>query len=321
MLPTTGPSSQVKLPRAVIRMSEQIRDKYEKRGQLDPVTADPNAPAPAPAQGTAPTVDPQPQGEGADPRHADPTYWKQRFQATEGVLKRARTDWLAETEKLHQQIAELQGKVISLQAQPTTKTDPIDITKLFTPEDIELYGEEQCRVMAGVAQRVADQSVAKVVEATVKPLQEDRTRQAQAQARTDLDAFKDRLTEIHPTWEIEDRDPEFAAWLDQEDENEVVRRTIMNVYVGKRNAAGAAKMFKAWKASMAPRTAPPVAPSGSGASPGTEDQTRTSQQAQVAAAGYPSPDEIKAFYKNAAIGKVTPQERTEFEARLKLQRR
>lgn len=320
MQPTSGPTSSVKLPRAVIRMSQQIAEKYAKRGEIEPVNADPNAPAPAPAQGTATAADPQPTSQTPDPRHADPAYWEQRFRATEGVLKRARLDWVAETDRLHQQIAELQGKIASLQSQATTKTDPIDITKLFSPEDIELYGEEQCRVMASVASRVADQRVGQAVEATVKPLQADAARRVEAQAKTDLDAFKDKLTELHPTWMAEDTDPAFAAWLDQEDENEVVRRTIMNVYVAKRNAAGAAKMFKNWKASLAPRTAPPVAPSGSGASPGTEDQTRTSHQASVVAAGYPSPEEITAFYKAAKLNKVTAQERVDFEARLKLRR-
>jgi hypothetical protein len=57
---------------------------------------------------------------------------------------------------------------------------------------------------------------------------------------------------------------------------------------------------------------PPVAPPPAGA--GGPD----TPPAAATRSGYPTPAEIKDFYKRAGLGKVSDAERTTFEARLKL---
>lgn len=329
MQPNTA-SNDTKLPRAVLRRSAEIKARIDARRTPEP--DQPNhagdaAPAATPAAPPAPPVDAQPQAPAGDPRDSDPAYWKQRFSVTEGILRSERAARTAQTEGLHQRVAELEGQLRSLQA--TAKpTEKIDIAQFYTPEQIAQYGAEQCEVMAETAMRAATATAQKLIDAAVQPIKQERERAAVNDATNAKQAFTDKLTELYPKWPTADVDPRWLAWLAEEDENEVVRQTILNVYIDKGNATGAAKMFRAWEKSVAPAVvppppAPPITPSGSGANPGPENPGAPSP-ASAADATPPTSAEIKDFYKRAATirpgrpGYVTDSDRVKFEARLAL---
>jgi len=324
MQPTTAPN-ETKLPRAVLRRSAAIQARIDARNapaEPEPTPTSDAAPAPEPAATPAPAAEPQAAAPAADPRHSDPSYWKQRFDVTSGILTRERTDRATECDTLYQRIARLEEEVRTLQATAKPVDDAIDLTQFYTPAQIEQYGEEQCRVMAGTALRAARATAQETIEAAVKPVREQQQRQQTNAAEAARTGFEDALTEQLPNWREVDADQRWRAWLAEEDENEVVRQTILNVYIEKANAIGAARMMKKWKATLAPAPAPvsappppPMTPSGSGANPegGNAPPPSPAQQA-----GAPTDVEVKDFYKRSALGKVKEAERVSFEARLAL---
>ncbi len=322
MQPTTAPN-EVKLPRAVLRRSAAIQariDARNKPAEPEIIPTGDAAPATPPAAALAPPAEPQAAAPAADPRDSDPSYWKQRFSVTEGILRRERTDRATERDSLYQRIAKAEDDLRTLQATAKPADDVIDLALFYTPAQIEQYGEEQCRVMATTALRAARQTAQASIDAAVRPLQERQERQQTDSAAEARQGFEDALTEQLPNWREIDADNRWRAWLAEEDENEVVRQTVLNVYLQKGNAVGAARMMKKWIATVAPAPAaatptPPITPSGSGANPEGGNAPPPSPAAQ---AGAPTDVEVRDFYKRSALGKVKPDERTAFEARLAL---
>ena len=302
-------SNDTFLPRAVVRRSAAIAERYRAReAALNP---DPNA---QPAPDAAPGADGSPPAEpqhvtpppDTDPRENDPNYWKQRFRVTEGILARERVDSRARFDELNQRITELQEKTLGTKQAGTDPTE-IDLSQFYTPEEIETYGEEQCRVMA----KTSIAAARKMVE----PIKEERERSKQQDAADVKSRFKSTLTELRPTWEDDDKQPAWKQWLAEEDANGVVRQQLLDIHVGSGNAKAIAKMFTLWEKETA-RPVPPITPNGGGASHGSEPPAPT--QGDVKALTAPSKEEIKDYYKRSALGKVKDSERVAFDARLRL---
>jgi hypothetical protein len=320
MQPTPA-SNETRLPRAVLRRSQAIADRYAPQPEPGaPNPADLAAPANAPAAANAPPADPQPTAPAADPRDSDPAYWKQRFQVTSGILTRERADRTSQVESLHQKVADLEGQLFGLQVQ-VKSTEKVDIATFFTPDQIEKYGEEQCEVMAATAMRAAETTAKKLVDAAVQPLKAKQERTAASDATAARSTFEEKLTELYPNWPTVDKDSRWLAWLAAEDENEVVRQTYLDTHISTGNARAVANLFKAWEktaeaapAPVPPRV-PPLSPSGSGATPPGETTPPAASAESVTA---PTAAEVKDFYKRSSLGKVRDEERVRFEARLKL---
>lgn len=315
-------TNETRLPRAVVRQLAALADRAPK-AESESSTVDPDAPPAPPSAQATPPADPiaptpaptaAPTAQDSDPRHSDPNYWRQRFNVTDGVLKRERAERLTAENAFHQRITELQQQIATLQAgAPAPQADP---RSLLTPEQIETLGDEESQAVAQAAAKAAEQAAQRVLDERLKPL-EERAAQDQAQAaRSQKQAFLDRLTEMVPEWEAMDADQAWLDWLAQDDQaTGLPRQQILNTHVGRYDAAKAAKMFQSFKELHTPPT-PPVAPHGSGA---------------VVAGEIPQPDgaatrpltatEITAFYKRAALGKVSNEERVVFEKRMKLPRR
>jgi hypothetical protein len=307
---------ETRVPRQV---SERLSASIKRYTPAEPVAQNPAegaAPADPPAAPPAPPANIQAEPQG-DPRHADPKYWQQRFDVTSGILSREREQRVTERTTLNSQITELQTKVehLSQLAEKAAPPAEIDLKQFFTDAQIESYGEEQCRVMAQTALKAASSEAQKMIDAAVRPLKQQRETDATTEAEKRKQAFVDKLTELVPDWQVTDQDPrwvdETTGWLAQEDEHGALRQDILNQHIRSGNAAGAAKMFKAFAKTLTVPT-PPVPPSGSGAGAG--------EGAQPPAQGLtaPSDTDVKLFYKNSALGKVSDSQRVEFEARMKL---
>lgn len=324
MQPNTA-LNETKLPRAVLRRSAAIQARIDARNTPpEPEPSDPGnaAPAPAPAANPAPPVEPQAAAPAADPRDSDPSYWKQRFQVTSGLLTKERGERTRERDTQHQRIAQLEEEVRTLQATAKPADEAIDLTQFYTPAQIEQYGEEQCRVMAATALRAARATAQETISAAVRPIRESQERQQTDAAEAARQGFEDALTEQLPNWREIDVDVRWRAWLAEEDENEVVRQNILNVYIEKANALGAARLMRQWLKTLAPAPAPvpappppPMTPSGSGANP---EGGNAPPPSPAVMQGVPTDAEVKDYFKRSALGKVKADERVAFEARLAL---
>ncbi len=235
---------------------------------------------------------------------------------TEGVLRKSREDHRAEVQGFRQQLSDLQEQVRSLQAKtPSSEPETFDLSAYFTPEQVEEYGEEQCKVMAKAAQKAARQQAQQLIDAEIAPLKERQAAEKQDQAAVRQEAFQDALTELVPDFRTIDVSPGWLEWLAQEDPSSgIVRQRILDTHVSAMSASKVGKMFQEYLASTKREVpAPPVAPHGSGAAGGGGSEIPQMD----AAGGYPTGAEIKEFYKRSALGKVKDDERVKFEARLK----
>jgi hypothetical protein len=289
---------ETKLPRALVRRNAELLERFGGPVNQKPETE------PEATTNVVTTVEP-PAQPAADPRENDPAYWKQRFTVTSGILRSERDDRKVEKATLNQRITELEAE---LQAARTGAPDlEGDLGEFFTPEQIEEMGETAARATYNaIKKQVKDQ-----VSAALKPM----TTQAEAakadEAADRKNAFLDKLIELVPSYEEIDSSDEWKEWLAEDDEGTGIKRqAILDKHVVAFNATRVAKMFKEYLQTQ-DRPTPPVAPHGTAATPSTTLPKATTLIA-------PSRDEIKDFYKRAALGKVKPKEAAEFEARMAL---
>lgn len=310
--------SETRLPRAVLKMSEDIRRKYEtdRRPPAEqPATAAATA---ASEETTAPTdaVEQAAPTEAQDPRHSDPVYWKNRFKVTEGILHAERTRTKSQLDSLRTEIEQLQEQVRTLQASKPTE-ERIDIQAYFTPDQIEQFGEEHCQAMAEAAHRASTAKVKEAIEAEVAPLRNRQKAEAADAAEARNRAYTDALGAEVPDYLEVDATDGWRAWLAQEDPaTGMIRQEILNTHHGAQNAKKVARMFKDYAASKVKAEAeapkPPITPHGNAG--GQDAQIPR----QAPAGGPPSKAEITAFYTRSALGKLKQGEREQFEARLAL---
>jgi hypothetical protein len=312
-------SNETRLPRAVLRRSQAVEARIA--AQREPKTPEPangdTPPAQPDVNPDAPPVEPKtPAVAAADPRENDPLYWKQRFDVVRGVLRTERQTHQTEVQGLYQRVDELEGKLAEAEAKVTdspssSKTDP---GKYFTPEQIEQIGEDEATAIAATAERAAREAAQAAVEKVVKPLQVREQRQAEQDVKSQKRAFTDQLAELIPNYAEIDQSEGWQIWLAEFDEVlEEQRQEKLARLTTKLNAPGVARMFTEYLKTLE-RPAPPITPHGQGANTGGEPPAQPNAHAVTA----PSDKEVKDFFKRAALGKVSAQERVEFEARRKL---
>jgi hypothetical protein len=312
MQPSTA-RSETRLPRAVQAQMAAI----EARRQPAP-GAESGTPAPAeqpapPATAAAAASTATPAEPPVDPRENDPGYWRQRFQVTSGLLSKERQESKSRQDQLAQQVADLTTQVRQSEAPKPGDKPKADIAQFFTPEQIKLYGPEQCEVMAQTALQAAQSEAQRLIDAAVQPLKERQEREAHDAEAARKQKFIEALIAEKPNYEALDVDPRWITWLQEDDENTGVRRQqILNTHVLSGNAKQVARMMTTWERSVQ-TPQPPVAPSGSGAAPAGGDAPVVDTSLTA-----PTDQEVRAFYTRAGIGKVTDAERVTFEARMKL---
>lgn len=314
MTPVTPAPNETRLPRAVVRRMDGVRRlQAMQRGEPDPdapatdVDAVPAIePAATPAPPAAPAA-PIAAAPATDPRENDPAYWRQRFKVTEGVLRAERQTHSGEIDALQQRITELEGQLSEAQQAKPPTVAQLDLGKYMTPEQIERIGEEDARVIAETAERAAAAAAQTAIEKITRPMQDQREREAANERRRRQQEFMDKLIELVPDYQEIDQRDDWHAWLAQENDDGVQRQAILNKHTADGNAVKVAKMFKDFAKSVEPPP-PPIAAHAAGG--------------QGDLGGKPKPallpltkTEIRAFYKDASLGKVTQERRAEFEAR------
>lgn len=321
-------SNEVKLPRAVLRVSKHIEDRLaEQRAAANPPETPPaETPPQAPVAETPPAPTPPAPPAPAVDRENDAAYWKHRFQTADGIARaEMRREHAAEVATLNQRITELQEQVRTVQA--AAPKPPIDLAKVFKPEEIEKYGEEQCRAMVTAATTAADERMREVLEAEVKPLKDAAKKRDEDAIRQQTDAAENAKAKFladvrvgYPKFDEVDVSPGWIAWLNEMDENTgLPRGEILTAHAARHNAPAVVKMFKTYEALTAP-PAPPVAPHGGAADGGGMPPPAT----PAPAGGAPTDAEVREFFKRVALDpqgkKVSREEKIAFEARMKLRR-
>lgn len=311
-------SNEVRLPRAVVERSKRIDDmlKAQREAEADPVVETP--PAAVPGATAAPPVEPQPPKVTAaeDPRHSDPLYWKQRFDVMNGILSREREQTAGTIEGLYQRIDELEGQVATLQASPQPSSSKIDLGKYFTPEQIERLGEDEALSMAATAEKASQEAAKAAIEqmaALLKPEQKRRERQEAGDTERKKREYKEAILAKYPDFDAMDVADDWIAYLQNfYGSTDITRQQILDRYIGAFNVPKTIEFIEDFLKTR-DRPTPPVAPQASGASSngGTPPAVPSGLKA-------PSNIEVRDFYKRAKLGKVTDQERTDFEARQKL---
>lgn len=328
MQQASQPSNETRLPRAVLRRSAAVQQRYEASTK----PADPETPPPAvaatpetPADTTANTPDANAPKTPAveDPRHSDPTYWKHRFEAVAGRLRAREDEHKAVVAEFRQEIDRLTAEVSRLQQQAPSAAPTIDLKQFFTDEQIKNLGEEDAMAMAQAAVTAATKVAQDTVKTQIEPLMNRQRDDAEAEQKRKVAEFEEAIEEQVPNYRELDKSEGWLAWLDEEDQaTGMVRQDILTSHCAKLNARAVAKMFKDYLRSAAPAVpTPPVAPSGSGANGGD-----TPPRAPEPGQGRPSGAEIKEMYRRRATkrpgqpGYVSDEEFAKFEARLKLPR-
>jgi len=308
--------NETRLPRAVLRRSAELRERFENRDatETDPAATNTELPEGAPpVEATKPEETPIAAAPAApvDPRENDLEYWKQKAKSAAGRLTKVAEENRAQVEGLQGAIVELQEQIRSLQA--SQPAPAIDLTAYFTPEQIDQFGEDQCTMMLAGAEKRTRELLQSTIDAEIKPLREQRQQEQQRAAADKKQEFLDALEDAFPGYEAIDNRDDWKAWLAEEDPDAGIDRgEILNRHIQRFDAAKVAAMFT--KFVQATRREPPVVPRGTGAGAGNEPPPPRA----AAMKGHPTAKEIRDFYTRSALNKVTAAERVEFEERLKL---
>lgn len=319
-MPAAMPESPTtRLPRAIVRQSERIRQMVDDRNR-PPTPADPPAPrAASPAAPGAPTA-PTPASPDAtaatasglppgDPRENSVDYWRARAQAVFGMFRRER-----------ELTADLKNKVRDLQLEREVKAAApapgFDPASIFSPEARQQYGDDQLRdIAAPVLQRVDE-----TVQAATRPLQDRLEAQRQSETERRYEAFTDQLVALVPDALEIDKTPAWLEWLEGVDERSgYTYLQMLKAHESRFDAQRVAGLFQQFKNRGAsdfvapPAPTPPIAAGATGGNGGD-----VPPGSPVLA--YPTSTEIKDFYKRSALGKVKDKERQEFEARMQAKR-
>lgn len=335
-MPATAAIPDTKLPRQVIERMQRIEAmKGAVNGEPTPIAADvdpppgdeppanppPAQPANEPNPNEPPALDLRPFHDPAlehDPRANDPMYWRKRLSVDTGMWKARVQRERAESDARE---AELRAKVTTLEAQvkqlqQASKPAAVDLSNLFSSEQLEALGEDQANAIAAATFKVAQQQVSAAL-AEQRTAEETRHAQASQQnAERRKRQFFDDLDELVPDWVAINSRQDWLQWLTEIDSRTgQPRQTALTASEGNMDAQGVAAIFGAFKASLAPRPAPPVAAPRAAGAPAAAVASTSDPS------GPPSDEEIKAHYKRCSVngGKGYPEaERIAFEKRLAL---
>lgn len=306
------------LPRAVReageraeKLAEQLRGEQAKpEGDQDP-PQDPQPQGDPPAQPQVPQPDPAPQG--GDPE--DET-WRTKYTVLQGKynseVPRLAAQLRAANARIEAQdaaLAELRQKVETAAKAPPAP-DPNE------ERLVQEYGPEIVQTIERIADRKAAERVAPLQGKVEESEAERRAReQRDAEAKKAAD-FAEAVEDLVPEWEAIDKLPAFHAYLADLGPDGRPRQAALMEAAQNFDAAGAARIFIAWKRSPAGQAA-----MGSAPQPKTDDRLvrqqvpGTSGRDRAPGGGKKiwTKAEMKDFFRDVALGKIEPDRAKEIE--------
>lgn len=335
---TASEPTEVRLPRQVRERGDRARallanDPPAPAGEATPAGSEvpappPPAPTPTPAPASTAHSDEIPPEIGPeDPRFNDPAYWKHRFLVAEGVWKShgnrasakaaaARQEIEAKNGRIADLTRQLEGARTELEEARKGQPDKIDLSEFFTAEEIETLGEEAARIQARATRDSARRIAQEAIDREVKPLKEREAAEREQRSQTAQQRFLAALAEQVPDWEKVNAQDSWLAFLGLDDPaTGVWRQAIVDHAQASGNAQPVVNLIEQWRKENAPPPPPPAPPVQPHSTMGTPTETPPGGVPVVK--GHPTKAEVRDYYKRRTIGKISPDEVKEFEARLK----
>jgi len=317
---TAGSDTHVRIPRQV-REQALRAENLLKPGSSEPVPQPPQDPPAPAAAAPVPSFTVEELLTAPSPeKNASRDYWHQRANVIEGIRRREKLTADQRAEALQGQIQKLEQKLLEAKNAAPVAQPVLDVKKEFTPEDIELFGEERCMVMLRERQRAVQEASAQIESKFRAELDAQKAKnddKAQQEANERHQKFLDALTGFVPTWQVVNKDPQWLEWLAQDDpQTGIPRQQLLNEHQRRGNARNVANLFDAFFKSLGsvptpPPAAVPVADGAGGA--------QGSASPAPAAEGRLTDAQIREGYKNIATGRLKGEEAKRFEARVNAQ--
>ena len=276
------------------------------------------AQAKAPVPETPPTPEPQPTPTPVEPAAETPSpevapspppvpeeTWQHKYKTLQGLHNVQSTQMreLKERQRQADLRAQEMGQELERLKQPVEKPGVTD------PKDVETFGADLVAMVARVVDRKID-SIAGVLDAKLKSVDERLSGTAQVVAKSAEEVFFERLTAAVPDWEALNSDNEFLLWLTEVDPvYGMPRQNALDAAHHELNATRTANVFLAFKAGKTPVAAPAPAPT---AASKLEKQVSPNTASVSAPAPAQKPKwsqaQIVAFYDDVAKGRFRGRE-------------
>lgn len=256
------------------------------------VAAAPPAPEPQPAPVPAtPTPQPAPSSEET---------WEHRYRTLQG-MRRVELDQFRQREAAMQQQLDSLARELEQLRKPGQPTTPPAPATEDTAKDAEVFGADLVdmvkRVVNGAYGNLAQQ-----FDARLTAMEQHIAGTRQTVAQTADQVFASQLAALVPDYEAINVDERFLAWLAEIDPlYDLPRQAALTHAAESRDVARVAKVFNAFKATLAPAPAPAPTPASE---LNRQVAPRSGASAPAAPAGKPffSAQEVDAFYRDARRG-------------------
>ncbi len=330
MTETNNESDTVTLPLAVRKRMEKIR---QMESQLQEPSED-EVVEPAAALAVEPNVTTESASEPVKlnpseydfaatdlleaPAHkmSDPVYWRHRASAMQGMFRveqKRLKDLIAARDG---RISELENEVVKLQAEKPVVEAEIDLSKFFTPEQLDDVGEDHAKFLIKTAMAAARETVQDQIAKHIEPQRQSQKDAEQERRNSEWNSFLERLTSLVPNWQVIDESDAWKMWLAQiDDASGFERQELLNKATNNRDERRTAALFNSFLAAQGGKRVdvpaePPIVPRGDVA--GSNGGQPTSGVMPL------KPGEAKDYYTRKARGKTTPEEDALFDKRLNL---
>ena len=274
------------------------------KGQGEP-TAKPDA-TPAPTQNTTDA------NKATPPKVETEETWEARYKTLAGKynaeVPRLKTANDALQGKLNEQTAQLNDVTARLKKLEDEKAQ----APLVTKEEVDAFGEPLTDFTRRLAREEASKIVPSVSADEVASLKKELTELKEGTARTALEAFLDRLTELVPDWREINVDPLFHAYLGEIDPNfGMERQAGLRTAQVAFDAPRAARFFDAYKKVSSTGVAAAKDKLNEQVVPDTRQSAQLPTGKRVYTRG-----EIKEFYANWRAGRVSDADAIAMEAEI-----
>lgn len=201
-------------------------------------------------------------------KDASRDYWHARAQAEANWHRQSKEQGQRRIADLEAKLADLVKKNAELVKSHPAAKPAVDITKRFTPQQIEAMGEDNCRAILEAAVAEGEERAKQYIDSAVKPLQKKQEEDREAQDQERYQAFLVGLTEGFPNWEAVDRDPRWQgnvkSFCAQRDPNSgMIRQRIIDAAKAERDPKPIIRLLNQFVESLQPApvpTAPPETP-------------------------------------------------------------
>ncbi len=324
--------SDVQLPTALRKRMERIRKMQEdEKEERTEEVQDIQNPAPEvisdgekvtePVVVTSPVV-PEFNFASADLLDApaqkvnDPVYWRHRASAMQGMFRAEQKRLKDIIAARDSRIGELEAEVVKLQAEKPAVEPAIDLSKFFTPDQLDDIGEDHAKFLIKTAMAAARETVQDQIAKHIEPQRKAQQDTEQERKNAEWNSFLERLTALVPNWQVINESDAWKLWLSRVDDvSGFERQELLDRATDRRDDKRTAALFNAFLQSQGGERvdvsdAPPVVPKGNAAGAGGGQQSSALMPLK--------PGEAKDYYTRKARNKTTEEEDALFKKRLLL---